>query len=302
MDGEVVAERGDLLGKLLARFLPQSLRPLRQHGPGSLEQRAHFVPGHLLREQGGRQLRAVKDLVRIRVADSREQARIGQRALQRVVLATQRGLEFVERAHERLDPAALELVERSGEMDRGALLRRRLREHQRAGWEIEGGKADLSRDLRSPLEPLEPAGDHQVNHQEQPTLEDEDDPLAEPANLEHAPSAGCAERRVEGAHHERTRDANTLQRLTGHARRDRLDVDGDVRKLRHAAVLTHLCSARSRSSTSSKRYPSGSSKSRETPPGISCELPRARAPWRSTSAAISSRFITRMPSTGPPRS
>src|SRR2546430_13533659 len=121
------------LGKLLARFLPQSLRPLRQHGPGSLEERAHFVPGHLLREQGGRQLRAVEDLVRIRVADSREQARIGQRALQRVVLATQRGLEFVERARERLDPAALELVERSGEMDRGALLRRRLREHQRAG-------------------------------------------------------------------------------------------------------------------------------------------------------------------------
>src|SRR2546430_8702361 len=46
------------LGKLLARFLPQSLRPLRQHGPGSLEERAHFVPGHLLREQGGRQLRS----------------------------------------------------------------------------------------------------------------------------------------------------------------------------------------------------------------------------------------------------
>src|SRR5207253_2830901 len=83
------------------------------------------------------------------------------------------------------------------------------------------------------------------NHEEQSTLEDEDDPLAEPANLEHAPSAGCAERRVERAHHERTRDANPLQRLTGHARRDRLDVDGDVRKLRHAAVLTHLCSARS---------------------------------------------------------
>src|SRR5439155_24820853 len=98
--------------------------------------------------QGRRELRAMEDLVRVRVADSREQPRVGERALQRVVLAPQRGLELAERAVERLDPSATELVERPCQMDRGAFLGRDLGQQQGAGGKVERRKPHLARSLR----------------------------------------------------------------------------------------------------------------------------------------------------------
>ena len=82
----------------------------------------------------------MQDLVRIGVADAAEQVRVGQRALDRVVLAGERIVELLERCLERLDAAGIERGKRrltAHHLHRRALLRAGFREQQGAAREFE---------------------------------------------------------------------------------------------------------------------------------------------------------------------
>ena len=61
--------------------------------------------------------------------------------------------------------------------------------------------------------PVQPAGDHQVQDEEQVAVELEDDALAEPAEAADDLALGGVQRRVEGADQERVDDAHPLQGL-----------------------------------------------------------------------------------------
>src|SRR5205085_9009940 len=124
---------------------------------------------------------------RIGVADPAEEARVGERAFQRVVLAHERLAEALERGLERFRPPAVHLAHRlfaAHEMDGGALLARYLGEHDGARVEIESGEPDLAWDLRSGVEPSQPSRDHEVHDEEEVAFQLEDESLADAAQGE----------------------------------------------------------------------------------------------------------------------
>ena len=86
-------------------------------------------------------------------------------------------------AVEHVEPAAIELGERRApgdEVQRRALLRRRLGEDQRAVRKVERREPDLAGQLLAALLPAQPARDHQVDDDEAIAFDADDDPLAEP--------------------------------------------------------------------------------------------------------------------------
>jgi hypothetical protein len=91
----------------------------------------------------------VEDLVRVGVADAAEHVRIGERPLQRVVLAAQRAGEIVEAGVEHLEAAGIVLRERRapGRRERRAALRAGFGEDQRPGVEVDRQQTDLARTL-----------------------------------------------------------------------------------------------------------------------------------------------------------
>ena len=112
---------------------------------------------------------------------------IGQRALERVVLAEQGRAERLEIGIQHLEPARIVRREAGLAFDhvqRCPLLRAELGQHQRAVRKIEAGMGDLARELRSPLAPVQPARDHQVQHQPQIAFEPDRDPLADTAQAQ----------------------------------------------------------------------------------------------------------------------
>ena len=94
--------------------------------------------------------------------------RIGERALERVVLPRDRGAELLRVAGEWIDPACVERMERGltpHEVYRGAPLCARLGQRERARREVEGRESDLARHLGAPGLPVKSARDHQVEHE-----------------------------------------------------------------------------------------------------------------------------------------
>ena len=190
----------------------------------------------------------MQDLVGVGVADPGQDVRIGQRALERAVLELHPVAKRLERGVLHLEAARVVLGQRrfaAHEVQARALVRARLGEDQRAARKVERGEAPLARRARPALTPAEAPRDHQVEDQEQIALEREYDPLAEPAEAEHALSLGRGERRIDAAQERRTHDAHALERLAHAPRREAFDVDGDVGELRHREIMSHssdLCS------------------------------------------------------------
>ena len=152
----------------------------------------------------------------------------------------ERGAERWEVGVEDLEPAAIELaqgVRAAHQMDGRAALGARLGQGQGARGEVEGGEPDLPRQPRARALPVQAAGDHQVQHQEEIAVERDDDALAEARDPDHVAPTGVGERRVDGAEHERAGQAHALEPGPADARVERFDVDGDVGQLRHWLAL-----------------------------------------------------------------
>src|SRR5205085_11700070 len=107
--------------------------------------------------------------------DAAEEMGIGQRALDRVLLARQSLVKLLAARLEWLEAARIQGAKRvaSGDhLHRCALLRARFREEQRAVLELEGGEHELRRGpfrlhARAAGRPFQAAGDHQVKNQKQ---------------------------------------------------------------------------------------------------------------------------------------
>ena len=201
-------------------------------------QRIDLRAGHARGELQRRQAGAVQDLVRECVAHAREQARIGQGALQGVILAQQRLPERRRIGIQDLQAAAVVLGQPRAprhQVQRRAPRGARLGEHQRAGVELKAGQPHLARNLRRRVAilPAQAAGDHQVDHQEQIATQGEHDALAEPLHGLHPRAVRGADRRIEGAQHERVGDAHTLQRAVHGAAPQVLHVHGYRGQFRH---------------------------------------------------------------------
>ena len=65
--------------------------------------------------------------------------------------------------------------------------------------EVEGGETELARHLCAPVAPAQPAGNHEVNHKVEISLEADDDALPQPAEPRHPPALDRADGRLDGA-------------------------------------------------------------------------------------------------------
>ena len=126
----VRAKGGHLLGEVVAVVGAQPGDPVGKRRAGRLVQARDLFRRELVGHGERRQARAVQDLVGIGVADAAEQARVGERALERVVLAGERAAERREVDREHLEAARVVRRERvfaPHEVQRCPLLRARIR-------------------------------------------------------------------------------------------------------------------------------------------------------------------------------
>jgi hypothetical protein len=133
-----------------------------------------------------------------------------------------------------IDSSAIEFPEplfSSDEMNRRAALCPSLREDKETRWELERSECELPAELGVVWAPAQTARDHQVDDQEEITLEYEDDPLADSAQPEDLLARGFAYGRIKRANYERIADDNALESLVDNSRGEPLQVQQDVREL-----------------------------------------------------------------------
>src|SRR5690606_32111850 len=278
-------ERGDLLWKAVARFGGEQLGPFPEQALRRLVEGCDLLVAELRRSLHRGELRLQEDLVRVCVADPAQDAWIGQRALERVVLRTQRRGELVEGGVQRLDSATIELRQRFLpllQVEGGALVRRCFGEAQCTRREVERPVRSLLRYVGARLPPLQPAADHQVQNDEQAALQLPDDPLPHAAQADHPPPLGRGEWRVPGAEQGRRPETDLLEGLAQDALAKRIAVQLDLRQLGHdagnvavsatpggcgaAARAPRSCgSAADRTSGDTRRFPASSGRSQRKP-------------------------------------
>src|SRR6516164_4372534 len=112
MHRHFLMERSDLLGKFSARLLAQPLGPELQLLAHCRVQPRDRGVINAAREQKGRQPRSMQNLVRVSVADTTEESRVGECALERVVLAAQPLGELRESRIEDLDASGIKITQR----------------------------------------------------------------------------------------------------------------------------------------------------------------------------------------------
>ena len=123
----------------------------------------------------------------------------------------------------------------ANDVQRGAAFGAGFGQHQRAVGEIERGEVVAAAEFRPAAAPVQPAGDHEMQHQPQIAIEADGDALADSAQFAHDATFDRGERRIGGAQQEDVRYANALERLADDARFERAEVSGNVGKLRHGA-------------------------------------------------------------------
>ena len=155
----------------------------------------------------------MQDLVGVRVADPAEDVRIGQRALERVVLLPQAAGKGRQIGGQHLEPLRIERGERrfaAHEMNRCLPLRSRLGEHHGPRRKVERGQTDLPGYRGADVPPPQPARNHQVHHDEQFVRERKDDALPHPAQPDHLTTRKFGWRRLNRPHDKRIADAQPL--------------------------------------------------------------------------------------------
>src|SRR6478672_612393 len=111
VDRHLLVEGSHFLGEAVTDCRAQAPGPFAQRRQRRVAQPLDLLLVELLRQRQRREPRVVKDLVRVGVADPAEQSRIGQRALEGVILGGQAFGKLRRRALEDLESTARELGE-----------------------------------------------------------------------------------------------------------------------------------------------------------------------------------------------
>src|SRR5579872_5833940 len=128
----------------------------------------------------GRELSSVQNLVGISVANTADDSRIGQSALERAVFRGQRSAERLESAGEDINAArinGLQVLLTVENIQRGAMLAASFGEHKRTVGKIKGGETLPPSQFCSTLPPVQTTGDHQVQDHPQIALNADSNPL-----------------------------------------------------------------------------------------------------------------------------
>jgi hypothetical protein len=124
----------------------------------------------------------VQDLVGVGVADATEDARIGERALQRVVLVLEPLHERRQIRSQDFEPPRRQREDRfftRDDVDGCLTFRALLGEDRGAVWKVEGRQSHFARERRAFVAPPETAGDHQMQDEKEVPVERKHDPFPE---------------------------------------------------------------------------------------------------------------------------
>src|ERR1700722_2427018 len=200
----------------------------------------------------------MQDLIRISVADSAQHARIGERALERVVLRGQHGAKRIEIGGKDVDPSRVErrqVLFSSNDMERGSFLRSSFGENQRTVGKIERREILSAAKLRLTITPMQAAGNHQVQNEPKIAFHPNRDTLADAPQLLHLASFRARERRLNRPQQKRTGHANLLQRLAGDARLERVNISRYIGQFGHRRKTIPYQLARPRADFAIERTP-----------------------------------------------
>ena len=222
-----------------ARSARRPLRERVERAPS--EDRLISVGCELAGQLERRQLRAMKNLVGVRVADAAEEMRIGQRALQRVALLLQRRARMLR---------ALLVIGSSppGSNDARASSPSTTCSDARfcvaasvssssPAAEVESREPDLARDGGAALPPLEPARDHQMKHEkERRPRSSQTIRLPMRRRPVTVRPVAAIERRLDRPQQKRRRQPHTFELRPDDARAQREEIQLDVGQLRHGSA------------------------------------------------------------------
>jgi hypothetical protein len=162
-----------------------------------------FVGLELCRLAERRQPRSVQNFIAVGIADAAHDARICERATAR------------------------------HDVHGGAPFRTGLGQHQRAGVEIDGCQLMAPGEFHAGRAPMEPAGDHQMNHDPQVAFESDRDTFSYAFEPEHAQTLESRDRRFGRTQQEGTRDPHALDDATRDPCLECVQIRVDVGKLGH---------------------------------------------------------------------
>lgn len=178
----------------------------------------------------------MQDLVRVRIPDPAEDVGIREGALERVILAEQPRAELLQIGSEHLEAAGIVLAERrraADDVQRSLPPGTCLREEQCAPVEVERCKTRPAGQAGARRTPAQAARDHQVQHEVEIPLEHEDQPLAEPIDVENCLAFDRGGRGIVRAEDEGAADPDALNARASDPAPERVAVQLDVRELGH---------------------------------------------------------------------
>ena len=182
----------------------------------------------------------MEDFVRIRVTDAAEQVRIGQSALQGVVVLPERTRERVASRLEDINPARivpLECFRTADDEERRLTLRAGFSQDERSVTEVDGEETDLARNTCAGFLPSQTAGNHQMENEKQIAVQCKDDPLSQPVQRHDRSTLDDRQWRIDGAKEKGGGESNLLDTAADDARREGMQVKKDVRQLWHVDSL-----------------------------------------------------------------
>jgi hypothetical protein len=80
---------------------------------------------------------------------------------------------------------------------------------------------------------VEPAGDHQVQHEKEIAFEREDDALSDAPKIRDTPPVRLRQRRIDGTQEKRRADADGDEAMPDHSGFQSVEIRDDVRELGH---------------------------------------------------------------------
>ena len=188
-------------------------------------------------------MRGVEDLIGVGVADATHEARIGQGAFQRVVFGGEgraEGFEVALRTSippgstDRRPSSPLTMCSDARRFEPASV------ECQRALRKIESGEVLAAREFDFRGTPVQPSGDHQMEHQPDIALDSDRDSFADTADFANCAAFRVGDGWLRGAEQKGVGDADAFERLPEDARLERVRVGENVRQFRHARIIFTL--------------------------------------------------------------
>src|SRR5438552_10288654 len=158
----------------------------------------------------------MKDFIRIRVADPADHARIGKSSLERAVFERKRVAKRAEIARKDVDSSRVNGTQAflAGEhMQRCAVLCAGFGQNERAVGKIEGCQTVAARQLCPWQPPVQPACNHQVQHQPKIAFYSNRDPLADSPQFADDATLDTSNWWLCGSKQKRTRKLHSNERL-----------------------------------------------------------------------------------------